>query len=58
MSACRQAATRGGMPVADGEDRELERDLDVEALERVARRVLGDSVVPFHFGYRVRIGVL
>jgi hypothetical protein len=46
-----------GMPVADGEDRELERDLDVDALEQVARRILGDRIVPFHFGYRVRLGV-
>jgi SAM-dependent methyltransferase len=46
-----------GMPVADGEDRELERDLDIDELERVARRVLGDRVVPFHFGYRVRLGI-
>jgi SAM-dependent methyltransferase len=46
-----------GLPVADMRDEELERDLDIDELERVARRVLGDSVVPFHFGYRVRVGV-
>jgi SAM-dependent methyltransferase len=46
-----------GMPVADGHDAELERDLDIDELERVARHLLGDRVVPFHFGYRVRIGV-
>lgn len=47
-----------GLPVADGENRQLERDLDIDELEGVARRVLGDRVVPFHFGYRVRVGVV
>jgi SAM-dependent methyltransferase len=32
-------------------------DIGMDELERVARRVLGDRVVPFWFGYRVRIGV-
>ena len=32
-------------------------ELGLDELERVARRVLGDRVVPFWFGYRVRIGV-
>jgi len=31
-------------------------DIGLDELERVARRVLGDRVVPFWFGYRVRIG--
>ncbi|HEV8250958.1 MAG TPA: class I SAM-dependent methyltransferase [Gaiellaceae bacterium] len=31
-------------------------EVGLEELERVARRVLGDRVVPFWFGYRVRIG--
>lgn len=47
-----------GLPVADGESPELERDLDIDELERVARRVLGDRTVPFHFSYRVRVGVV
>jgi SAM-dependent methyltransferase len=34
-----------------------DEELGLEALERVARRVLGDRVVPFWFGYRVRMGV-
>jgi hypothetical protein len=46
-----------GLPVADLTDDELERELRVDALEEVARRVLGDRTVPFLFGYRVRIGV-
>jgi ubiquinone/menaquinone biosynthesis C-methylase UbiE len=47
-----------GMPVADMQDEELERDLQIDELERVARSVLGDRVVPFLFSYRVRIGVV
>ena len=46
-----------GLPVADGTDDALERELDVDQLEEVARRVLGDRTVPFVFGYRVRVGV-
>jgi len=46
-----------GLPVADNSDEELEEELRVDELETVARRVLGDRTVPFHFGYRVRIGV-
>jgi ubiquinone/menaquinone biosynthesis C-methylase UbiE len=34
-----------------------DEDLGLDELERVARRVLGDRVVPFWFGYRVRLGV-
>jgi SAM-dependent methyltransferase len=47
-----------GLPVADLNDEELERELRVDVLEEVARRVLGDRQVPFLLGYRVRIGVL
>jgi hypothetical protein len=46
-----------GLPVADKTDVELERDLEVDELEQVARRVLGDRTAPFVFGYRVRVGV-
>ena len=46
-----------GLPVADVHDDELERELRVDALEDVARRVLGDRTVPFLFGYRIRVGV-
>jgi SAM-dependent methyltransferase len=47
-----------GLPVADVEDAELARELGVDELEAVARRVLGDRTVPFLFGYRVRLGVV
>ena len=47
-----------GLPVADTQDEELERELRIDELERVARRVLEDRVVPFLFSYRVRIGVV
>ena len=46
-----------GLPVADGDDEGLERELGIDELEEVARRVLGERTVPFVFGYRVRIGV-
>ena len=46
-----------GLPVAAGDDDELERDLGIDELEAVARRVLGDRTVPFLFGYRVRLGI-
>jgi SAM-dependent methyltransferase len=37
---------------------EVHRDqLPLDELEETARRILGDGVVPFWFGYRVRIGV-
>jgi hypothetical protein len=32
-------------------------ELGLDELESAARRVLGDRVVPFWFGYRVRIGI-
>ena len=35
----------------------MERELRIDELEAVARRVLGDRTVPFLFGYRVRVGV-
>jgi SAM-dependent methyltransferase len=47
-----------GLPVVDLSAAELERELRIDALEKTARRVLGDRTVPFLFGYRVRIGVL
>lgn len=46
-----------GLPVADGEDAELERELRYGELREVAERALGDRVVPLRFGYRVRIGI-
>jgi SAM-dependent methyltransferase len=46
-----------GLPVADVNDEELERELRVDILEDVARRVLGGRTVPMLFGYRVRLGV-
>jgi SAM-dependent methyltransferase len=46
-----------GLPVADGDDEELERALRIDELADIARRVLGGRTVPFVFGYRVRIGV-
>ena len=46
-----------GLPVAEPEHAELERELRLDELDAVARRVLGDRTVPFLFGYRVRIGV-
>jgi SAM-dependent methyltransferase len=46
-----------GLPVVDVDDEELQRELRVAELAEVARRVLGDRVVPFLFGYRVRMGL-
>jgi SAM-dependent methyltransferase len=46
-----------GLPVADMTNEELEDELQIDDLEAVARRVLGEQTVPFLFGYRVRIGV-
>jgi hypothetical protein len=46
-----------GLPVADGDDEAIERELGIEELEAVARKVLGDRTVQFVFGYRVRLGV-
>src|SRR5262245_15511215 len=46
-----------GLPGWDKSDDELERELRIDELDAVARRVLGKRTVPFHFGYRVRIGV-
>jgi SAM-dependent methyltransferase len=45
-----------GLPAAI-DDPELEQELRVGELQKIARRVLGDRTVPFHFGYRVRVGV-
>lgn len=46
-----------GLPsVVDAEN--LERELRYEELETVAQRVLGDRKVPFHWGYRVRVGIV
>jgi SAM-dependent methyltransferase len=47
-----------GLPVADPGDDDLERELRIEELTAAARRALGDRVVPFLIGYRVRLGVL
>jgi hypothetical protein len=47
-----------GLPFVGVSDEQLERALRIDELEAVARRVLGDRSVPFHFGYRVRIGVV
>ena len=46
-----------GLPVAAGEP-DVERELRVDELEAVARRVLGDRTVSFLFGYWVRVGVV
>lgn len=47
-----------GLAVAGPGDEELERELRLDELEAVARRVLGDRTVPFLFGYRVRVAIL
>src|SRR5215470_9717182 len=47
-----------GLPAADPGDDGLERELRIDELDEVARRVLDTRTVPFVFGYRVRIGVL
>lgn len=47
-----------GLPVADLADQELERELRVDELEAVARRVLGSRTAPFLFGYRVRVAIV
>jgi len=46
-----------GLPIADPDDPELQCELRVDELEDAARRVLGSSIVPFVFGYRIRLGV-
>jgi SAM-dependent methyltransferase len=46
-----------GLPVAT-EKAEFDRELRIDELESVAKRVLGDRTVPFVFGYRVRVGVI
>ncbi|HVN61526.1 MAG TPA: class I SAM-dependent methyltransferase [Gaiellaceae bacterium] len=43
-----------GLPVADAT---LEERLRYDELREVAERVWGDRVVPFRFGYRVRVGI-
>jgi SAM-dependent methyltransferase len=43
-----------GLPVAEAD---LEPSLRYEELRAVADRVLGDRIVPFRFGYRVRLGI-
>ena len=47
-----------GLPIADPGDPELERELRITELEAVAEAVLGAQVVPFVFGYRIRLGVV
>jgi SAM-dependent methyltransferase len=46
-----------GLPVVDLSDDDVERELRIDELQEVAQRVLGQRTVPFHFGYRVRVGV-
>jgi SAM-dependent methyltransferase len=46
-----------GLPYADASEQELERELRIDELEAVARRVLGEREVPMLFGYRVRVAV-
>lgn len=40
-----------------GDVEKAERELRLDEVEAVARRVLGDRTVPFRFGYHVRVGV-
>lgn len=40
-----------------GDVEEAERELRLDEVAAVARRVLGDRTVPFRFGYHVRVGV-
>ena len=40
-----------------GDPVDAERELRIDELEAIARRVLGDRTVPFRFGYHVRVGV-
>ena len=40
-----------------GDVEEVERELRLDEVEAVARRVLSDRTVPFRFGYHVRVGV-
>jgi SAM-dependent methyltransferase len=47
-----------GLPVADVEDADLERELRIDELAAVGRERLEDRVVPFLIGYRVRLGVV
>jgi SAM-dependent methyltransferase len=47
-----------GPPAADLPEEELERELLIDELEAVARRVLGNRTVPFLFGYRVRVAIV
>jgi hypothetical protein len=46
-----------GLPFVDISDEQLERELRIDELDAVARRVIGDRTVPFLFGYRVPLGV-
>jgi ubiquinone/menaquinone biosynthesis C-methylase UbiE len=46
-----------GLPVATDDDG-VARELRIDELETVARRVLGDRTVPLVYGYRVRLGVV
>ncbi len=47
----------GGIRSMGGVEVHKDEELGLAELERVARRVLGDRVVPFWFGYRIRLGV-
>ncbi len=46
-----------GLPVADRGDHELEQRLGLDDLREAAERAFGDRVVPFRFGYRLRIAI-
>lgn len=46
-----------GLPVPNG-DEELERELGYREFEEAAREALGERVLPFRFGYRIRIGIV
>jgi SAM-dependent methyltransferase len=46
-----------GLPMAPGGD-ELERELQYGEFEETVRKVLGDRMLPFRFGYRIRLGVV
>jgi SAM-dependent methyltransferase len=47
-----------GLPVADAEDADLERELRIDELAAAAREFLGERIVPFLIGYRVRLAVV
>jgi ubiquinone/menaquinone biosynthesis C-methylase UbiE len=46
-----------GLPVPNG-DEELERELGYRKFEEATREALGDRLLPFRFGYRIRVGIV